>query len=673
MPAPASPVRGTGRGTHRRASTASPRALLGPLGSRGDWLRPDDPLQLGERQPANIGPTLPDAPVEPATEAGPVAPPRRMPAVRALVGLVDVAALGVAATALLAGARAVPLSAAEAVRAVRVVAAARPDVGTLTGGWPQRAFEAVAAAWVSGTDALHREPGAAEVVREPTVLAAAVLLVLAWVLASRLRLALPTRVAVLLGCAATPLGAALFAVARPGVLAAVPVLLAAVLVTGERAPWGRRIGVLLALAAAVTWVPALAVGLAASFAVLIGQGDVARRLPRPARRALVALLVLVAVALLAGARWLPGVLSGALSTGPAVPAPRPAALEWVGGGLLLVMAAVAVRRRWLRAPAVAVAALLATAILIPVARGDLLCVALPLLLLVGLAQGEELLVDAVRRVRARRVRTFGPRRRTRRSPVGGSVFGPEGWAAVAVAVVGVLVVAGVQVRRPVERLSTPPTAAVAAWFGAEVAGSPVIAADDALWPGLLAAGLPAGRLRSPGSAPDDFPGAAGWLVTSAPAGPQWVPYAAFADVRVLRRGSAAGQGAPADRTRDGVALAANPGLRPAAPARDALVAGRVDARLLAVLTTLAGGHTLDLADFPAATGSAASADESTESGVDPAPLRAVRVTAVDGNPVTEPAEYDLVAHWFDQQLGDYHPCAIQPDRDALLIRYCLPA
>jgi hypothetical protein len=675
MAASTSPAQGTRRGRHQRPSTFAPRALLGPLGSRADWQHPDDPYDLGQRQPANLGAVLvpPPATAPTATIATPTRPAL---AVRLLERLVDLVALGVGIVALLAAARSGPMSAAEAARAVRVVAAARPDVGPLPGGWPQHAFEALAAGWVSLTGALHREPGAAQVVREPTVLASGVLVALVWVLASRLRLALPVRVTLVLGCALTPVGAALLATARPGVLAALPVLLAAVLITGERVPAARQVVALLLLALALAWVPALAVALAATFAVLVGQGDLGRRLPRPARRTATLLLALAAATVLAlyagdahGFLRLPA----GLRTGPAIPAPHPSPAEWVAGAVLLAGAALALRQRWLRAPAVAVGALLATAVPVPDARGDLLAVALPLLLLVGLACGEELLVGAVRRRRLRRRRTFGPHRRAR-GRRGATADGPvsartgwAGWVALGVAIIVLAVAGAVRWHSPLRTPDAPPTAAVGAWFAHEVEGAPAIGADDALWPGLIAAGLPAERLRSPSStAAGAFPGAAGWLVTTTAPGAQWVAYARFDGVWVLRRGSVGDQGAAVARTNDGVALAANRDVRLALAARAALTAGRVDARLLAVLATFAGGHTLDIADFPAAAGAA---------GTDPAlvPLRGVLLTAVDGNPVGDATEAALVSHWFDQQLGPYHPCAVGPAGDALLVRYCLPA
>src|SRR5262245_17854374 len=133
MAAPPSPVGGT------RRRTFTPRALLGPPGSRGDWQHPDDPLHLDQRKPAHVGAVLvtgsPDPPAQPARQPAPLR--------RVVARLVDLLALGVATVALLVAAAVQPLSPAEATRAVRVVAAARPDVGAPPGGWPQRIFDAV--------------------------------------------------------------------------------------------------------------------------------------------------------------------------------------------------------------------------------------------------------------------------------------------------------------------------------------------------------------------------------------------------------------------------------------------------------------------------------------------------------------------------------------------------
>ncbi len=657
MTASAGPMEGTGRGRHAKPSSFDARALLGPIRSRVDWQQPEDPYDLGLRQPANVGVVLPEAAPAARESVRPAVVAQPLP-LRIFTRAIDLLALAVAMMALGQAARSGPLSAAEAARAVRVVAAARPDVGALPGGWPQRVFEAVAAGWVSLTGALQREPSAGLVVREPTVLAAAATLLLLWVLAVRLRLALPTRVALVLGCGAVPLAAGTLAgAARPGVLAALLVVLAAVLISGLQVATARKFAALLLLALALLLVPALVVALAVTFAVLVGQGDLAGKLPRPARRTLsVLLFVLAGALLLAFAR---GLAPHALSTGPAIAVPPVSALEWVAAGAVLVSVALAVRQRWLRAPAAAVYALLLTALLVPAARGDLVAVGLPLGLLVGLAQLEELVGGVLRRRRGRRTRTFGPTRRAVRHP--GSR--PAWIAGVLVA----LLVLGVGGYRLQERVPAPvpvPGAAVVGWFAAEVTGTPVIETDDALWPSLIAAGLPAARLHSPTSSagPSDLM-IGQWLVTTgAPAG--WTGYAQFGTVHILRRATRLDPDAVAAAATDGPALAQNPQVHLAAPARAALVAGRVDDRLIAVLANFAGIFTFDIADFPAVTG---------ESATDPTapPLRQALITAVNGIPVSQPVTAQLLTSWFMRQLGPYQPCGVKPAGSAMLVHYCL--
>jgi len=653
MAASAGPVEGTGRGRHAAPGTFRPGALLGPI-ARPEWREPEDPYELGRRQPANVGRVLPrQAGAQPEPALATTDAPATV-AVRALRRLVDLLALAVALLALVRTARSAPLSTAEAARAVRVVAAARPDIGPLPGGLPQRIFDAIAAGWVSLTGALHRQPTAALVVREPAVLAAALALVLLWVLAGRLRLALPTRVAVILVAALAPAGASLLAgAARPGVLAALLVVLAAVLIAGFGVGLARKVLALLLLTLALLLVPALAVALAATLAVLIGQGDLAARLHRPARRPATGALLLAALVALAA--YPLGLVPHALRTGAAITPPRPGPVEWAGAVLLLLAAGLASRQRWLRAPAAAVFALVLTAVAAPVARADLLAVALPMALLVGFAYAEELLTGYLRRRRGRRARTFGPSRRVATRSAGRGAYATALLVAVAVLACG-----GYQLSRPAPRPAVPPSAAVASWFRTEVSGAPAVGTEDALWPGLLAAGMPAEQLTTPTAGPAP---AAPWLVTTAVPATGWVAYARFGPLHILRRAGSPGADQPADAA-DNAALAGNPALHLTPAARAALTTGRLDERLLAVLAQYAGGHTLDIAGFPSAAGG-------DPAGPGAPPLRRVLITAADGNPVTQATVAQLVSTWFDRQIDQYHPCEVRTDGPAVLVRYCL--
>jgi hypothetical protein len=173
-------------------------------------------------------------------------------------------------------------------------------------------------------------------------------------------------------------------------------------------------------------------------------------------------------------------------------------------------------------------------------------------------------------------------------------------------------------------------------------GGPVAANEAVLLGGLPDAGppgsCPAGELRATlpwwGGEPAEVCGAADPVATS--------------------------DAERAGRIRIGTALAGNRGLQLGPAAADLLARGRVDPRLMIVLSVLAGSHTLAVSDFPAAP-------------FEPADTlrRQVLVGSVDGSPATASGPAFLRA-WLEGQHAPFVPTVVKPEDGGLLIGYRAP-
>jgi len=125
-------------------------------------------------------------------------------------------------------------------------------------------------------------------------------------------------------------------------------------------------------------------------------------------------------------------------------------------------------------------------------------------------------------------------------------------------------------------------------------------------------------------------------------------------------------GSPA-RKAAGRALARNDRVALSPQARDALVAGHVDARLMTVLAVLSGEHTVLVSDFlPGAPGEPAAR----------APLGSAEIVAIDGVPVSADSPLTAeVTSWLEAQTG-YRPTSVYLRGEpaaALVVTYGPPA
>lgn len=202
-----------------------------------------------------------------------------------------------------------------------------------------------------------------------------------------------------------------------------------------------------------------------------------------------------------------------------------------------------------------------------------------------------------------------------------------------------------------------------------LADTPAVIRADALdRVELLAAGVPAGRLREPADPSAD---GALVLVTDRP-GAATTPCAAGSVVAVAARGTG---GAPARvcrtdvdgatvaaeqpaRSRLGAALAGNPSLALAGPAAAALRAGSVDPRLMLVLAAMTTAHRLAVADFPVVAHDAPGL-----------PRRRAVLTGVDG---TDPASSELLRAWLSGQQPPFVPTLVVPSGPDLVVGYPSP-
>lgn len=652
-------------GRHAVRELPTSRPSLGPIRSPWEHEPPDDPHGLREKRPANVagvpGPRLPSD--DPAPSWPRPARPRTHAAhtlAKVASALAELSAVALVCVHVVIATLSSPARPGEVFGVARVIAAARPDVPSIDGPWPHKVFSAVVAAWVGSTGALHRHTTALAAVREAMAVAAVAVVLLVWLLVRRLRLAIPTRVATVVLLGFVPTGTALLTGIRPGLLGAVGLLLATALVAGDRIGPTHRVLALLGLGVAVVLVPAALPALLAAIAVLLAQGDLAARLDRGARGAIAVVPAAGAITALVVAAAGPEPWRAWLaSASPALaPVPDLSELPLLLAALALTMAALA--RRWLRAPAIAVATLLGTAMLVEPARADLFTMALPLAAVVALAGAEDRIAGlwAARSAARRRAA------RTRNTQTQAAVRA-AGAVAAAIVAVSLLAAAATQ---PVDPPRPPAVGDVATWFANEVPGEPVLFVEDGLWPELLRAGVPAVRMRSVSRSATD--NAVDWRVTAGDVdrtgalAAGWVPYAVFGTpesrVTVLRRLTTSAEeyltlSEQARNTRLGFAkdLAVNPQMTLTPQAAAALRAGDVDERLMRVLASMTGWSTFAVADFPIVPG---------EEGNGLPRRRAVLSTVND----------QATRNWLEQQLDPYRPRAVEPLPGGLLVRYAIP-
>lgn len=243
------------------------------------------------------------------------------------------------------------------------------------------------------------------------------------------------------------------------------------------------------------------------------------------------------------------------------------------------------------------------------------------------------------------------------------------------ALVAVLVVlVGPTVAAPAALPGVPARGAdLLAWLATDTGPAVAVGADALDRAELLAAGLPAARLR--GGTDPPVPGEL-WLVADRPDGgrPAARP-TRCADGSVVAATARDSGGAPAQvcrtdgggpavaaenaaRARLGTALAGNPSLLLTAPAAATLRAGAVDPRLMLVLAALTTAHRLAVADFPAVALDAPDL-----------PRRRAVLTAVDG---TDPASSELLRTWLSGQQPPFVPTLVAPEGPNLVVGYPAP-
>jgi hypothetical protein len=471
-----------------------------------------------------------------------------------------------------------------------------------------------------------------DAVRVAGLVLGAVTAVLTWAVLRRLGcggLSVALAVAVV---GVTPAALVLHASATPAAVAVPWLLLAALLA------WrGRVLGILAGVAAliAVLTAPVAGAVLLALAAHWVADRTVSRTSSPRRGVPLAALLggAAVGVAVASAGR---GPLAGA---GPMIVTPP--VLAGVVCGLVVV--GLGWRVRWAR-PLVTPAVLLLAVLLVPgPGRAGAALVALALLAVVTAAVAD----DLAARVAA--------------TTLSGA------WPAVAAAVV-VLAVVSIPSGRPT---AEPAPASLLAWAGEQQSSGAMLHADPLDRAELVAAGFPPERLRGLGGpvadvdvllladrphtgALADPPAhcAAGTLLATLP---RW----GGAPAEICGARGAATTDDPAERAsrvRFGTSLAGNSGLQLAPAAAELLRRGAVDPRVMIVLVALTSGHTLAVADFPAA----ALEPEGT--------LRhQVAVTTVDGAPAAGAAS--VLRGWLDGQHPPYVPSTVRGDAAGLLVGY----
>jgi hypothetical protein len=482
------------------------------------------------------------------------------------------------------------------------------------------------------------------------------------VAARRLLLSTPATLLVVVLYGLTPLAALLHRTADPANLGALWLCAGLTVASGGTRRPGSALAAVAYLTVAVLTAPVVGLALVPLIAGVFATGGVGR-LPGRAR-------AVVGAAGLAGYAVLVWLVHAGRMPGidPAAAVPPLTGLDRV----LLVLAGVAAAGgllvRWLRPLALAVLALGAGVAAVPHARLPLAILVLPL---------AALLLPAVLDAAAARWRTHElSRARHAAVPVDRRRLAAP--AAVLTAAVVALGIAWVPAAGAARRGTAVDSALDQArdWVLSSLPTRPRIAVDSALWAKLLEAGYPADRMLSAGGlglrSTKDRPG---WsdcvfvigrdaeLLRATPtdlarqarehstvvAG--WGLGADRIDARriLLDPATALTQAVQDERSRaeTGAALTGNPALTLSPDSVRLLRRGDVDARLVAVLATIATQHRLAVTTFPAVSGED-----------DRLPRRQIAILTIDGESVTRgsPAA-DVLSQWLHAQQPPYQPAA----------------
>ena len=447
-----------------------------------------------------------------------------------------------------------------------------------------------------------------------------------------------------LGCGGAPtaLGIALVGVTPPavalhsavtGAAVAVPWLLLAAVLAGRG--WLRRVAAGGAVVVAALTAPLVGAAVLALAAHAVVDGTVSRRAGRRVRVGAGIVMAAAAVALTVAA-------SG---HGPLVGIAGPLAgrvlVTVLAVGVVLVVAGW--RVRWVRA-LLSPAVLLLAALLAPGPGRTVAALTVLPFLAVVLAAVAEALAD----------RVPGWLRWPLPALAGG---------AAAVGTVLLLPVPG--------RGAEPAPSLLLGWMDEQLPPGTALHADALDRAELIEAGFPAARLRSlgaPVTAADAVllasrPGAV--TTGSCAAGelratlPWWG--GAPAELCGAMDPVAVDEAERAGRIRIGTALAGNRGLQLGPDAAELLTSGRVDPRLMIVLSVLATSHTLTVSDFPPAPYEPADSLR-----------RQVLLGSVDGLSTDDAAGPAFLREWLAGQHAPFNPAVVRVDDGGLLVGYRAP-
>lgn len=558
--------------------------------------------------------------------------PRRRPA--GAVSALLVLAAGVAVVTRVAmTAGSLPASGAESALVDNVFGAITGDPGVAA---PHQVTATQLHAVTALTGALDRYPGVLAGARELSVVAAVLIVAALLTVTAVLQVRRWVTFGAVAALALAGPAITVLTPAGPGVLAGAWTALA---ITGAALAFGWRphlpglIAALSAVAAFVT-LPALVVPAAAAVVGwLAGLGGRARTARRSAMAAALLLITAGTVTLLA-------------RTGVLLP-PGSVNLTSTARALLLavlsVVPVVALLTRWLRPPAIGLAAGVGVAWLAG-PSGDQL---LPALVLVAAVIAVVTVEDLITRTAAGPVSA-----RTKLTVVTGTVLAALGCAA------GIVV--------------APPTATqsrhveLAGWVDRELAGVTRLVVPVALRPDLhrdlarLGSRVNATGTDTTATATATADPSA--MVADADGG-AGQELARFGELRVLWTGQLPADRTDVTRADIGTQLAGHPRLHTTPEARAALAGGRVDLRAMAVLAGICQEHDITVASI-----SAPVAEERS-----PVPLRVVVITELDGRPVTDARTAAPLRDWLTAQIEPYRPREVTLIPQGVWMVWSLPA
>jgi hypothetical protein len=329
--------------------------------------------------------------------------------------------------------------------------------------------------------------------------------------------------------------------------------------------------------------------------------------------------------------------TGPLAGVAAPPLPGAVLVSVVIAGIVLVAAGAWVR--WVR-PLLSPAVLLLVALLAPgPGRAVAALVVLPFLAVVLAAVAEEVAVRAPRRVL---------------------------WP-VPVLATGAALGATVVLLPVPARATEPGPSTLLDWMDEQMPPGTTLHADALDRAELIEAGFPAARLRAPGAPVTGNDAVLLGIGSGRSAACATGELRATLPWRGGTRAELCGAADPvaadeaeqASRIRIGTALAGNHGLQLGPAAAELLAGGRVDPRLMIVLSVLASSHTLAVSDFPTAP-------------YEPGDTlrRQVLLTSVDGSPVATGPTF--LRAWLDGQHAPFVPAVMRVEDGGLLVGYRAP-